>query len=186
MKLHFKIIIGAVILIPLGYFIIQVIVMMIVATAIPSPDDVPLNTVVATSLKNDFLAYGKIYEMDDATSCHKSINFESVAISDFSDSNDSICHANRPTLTEILERFEIEKEKYLRFRSRLEESKLRSYCFDENKHVFIVDCYLDNIWGYLYSDEILTVEEPDFYICQGSTIRIVEVLGDNWYRIGGS
>ena len=189
MKLYLKIIIGCAVLFPIGYFLYFLVAMMVFADSIPSPDDVPLNKKEATALKDDFSNYGKIIEMDDATRCYKSINHKPVAISEFDtedSSTSSHCNESKPNLYEVLKELDIEKSKYLEFRERLEYSKLRSYCYDDDRHIFIVNGMFDSVWGYLYSESILTVNESQLYLCNGYSINIMKDLGDNWYKISGS
>ena len=158
---------------------------MYVFDSVPTLDDVPLDKDEAVELTQDFITYEKIFEMDDATRCYKSLNNQPLNHSEFSDANDSICNSHGNTLNQVLSRFQIDKKTYLRFRSRLEETKLRVYCSEGSIHAYMVDGWLDNVWGYCYSESKLELNNQQFQIC-GYTIQVVQELGDNWYRFGGS
>jgi hypothetical protein len=184
-KPHLKIILGVILGVPILYFCYWVFLIYTFTSSFPNPHDVQLNKAEATALKDDFLSYGKIFEMDDATRCHKSINNESLKLYDFSDSDQDLCNQYGKELDEILTEYDIQKATYLDFRLRLEQTKLRTYCYEKEKNLFITDGFLDSSWGYLYSDSTLTNEDDYFQMC-GRTIKVVEMMGDNWYRIGGT
>ena len=71
------------------------------------------------------------------------------------------------------------------FRNYLDESELRSYQKIDDYSIFVVDGFLDSIWGYLYlhSDRNLGT---DYFKVDDYSVRVIEDLGDNWYRIAGS
>jgi len=85
----------------------------------------------------------------------------------------------------ILQDQSIDEKVFENFRKYLEESKLRSYQKIDDYSIFVVDGFLDNIWGYLYlhSERKLGTE---YFNVDHYTIKVVEDLGNNWYRITGS
>ena len=86
---------------------------------------------------------------------------------------------------EVLIENEIDESDFERFREKLEKTKLRHYLRTDRYSVFIVDGILGNVWGYLYSHTEEKINY-DYFKVDVYTIRIVEDLGDNWYRFGGT
>ncbi len=166
-----------------GIFLFYIIALK-TALDFPGPEDIPLNKSIAFELTQDFNEYQKIYEMDDATRCYKSLNEQPLSLAKFGGSSDSICNWNGSKLDEVLTKFRIDRAVYLDFRSRLEETKLRHYCRSDNLNIFVVDGWIDDVWGYCYSAEPLEVGEKQYHVCN-YTIQIVEDMGDNWYLFGG-
>lgn len=145
------------------------------AFSIPGPDDIPLEKEIATRLVMEFDEFGKITELNDCRRAFKSINGFRIRM-----------HKEKPDFEDgryykdVLSELDIHESDFERFRAKLEKTKLRSYFRTEKYSVFIVDGFLDDIWGYLYAhseDEI-----PNDYIQVGSSrIKVIEDLGDNWY-----
>jgi len=150
------------------------------------PNDVKLDKEIAKELSNDFLEYEKIFSMDDATRCVKTLNNIRIDLNEFS-SSDSSCNQYAEDFEEVLTRFTISEQKYMDFRKRLEKSKLRYYHYEYGMQIYIVDGFLDNIWGYLYTEQELSIDVKKYYkLSNGYSIIITKDLGDNWYKIGGS
>ncbi len=168
------------ILIVVGFVLLQILPGLMFMSAIPEPHSIPLNKEVANKLVEDFEEYRKIYELDDCQRYSKSIN--GIAIRMKAEESET---EYGKYFKEVLKEQEISESDFERFRKALEESKLRYYIRTDKYSVFIVDGFLDNVWGYLYSHINGEVEE-DYFNADIYSIKAIEDLGGNWYRIAGS
>ena len=175
-------IIAIVIIILIVFFVFMMLQGLMFASAMPSPGDVPLDKQVAKQLVDDFDRYDKIDEMDDCTRYTKSINGISVRMVEEIVVNED---GYGDYYLDVLKKQNIDLATFENFKSRLEESGLREYQRVDRYSVFIVDGFLDSIWGYLYVHDNKPAPKESFSI-KGYTIHIVKTLGDNWYQIGGS
>jgi hypothetical protein len=169
------------------------------AFSFPEPHNIDLNVKFATKLVNDFDKYGKIYQLDDLTRYQKYIN--GIAVSTKITSSDSLNDNNtdidnlniknkvnnfnsrRIYYKDLLKKLQIDNTVLEDFRSRLEKSKLREYHRIDKYSIFVIDGFLDDIWGYYYihgKDSAQT----DFFVHEFS-IHTIEKIAPNWYRFGG-
>ena len=147
---------------------------------IPEPHSIPLDKEVATKLVMELDKFGTIYELDDCQRHHKSINGIPIRINPKENKEEYGSY-----FKDVLKEQKINELDFEKFRKALEQTKLRSYIRTENCSVFIVDGFIDGVWGYLYSHDTSKVEKDYFYV-DGYTLRTIENMGDNWYRIAGS
>jgi hypothetical protein len=175
-----KIIGMIIVLILLMFFAITILPSLMLASAIPEPHSVDLNKVEASKFIADLENYEKIFELDDCKRFTKRINGISVRMNE-DESDDE--YGTYYKL--ILQDQSIDEEVFESFRKYLDESKLRSYQKIEDYSIFVVDGFLDNLWGYLYlhSDRKIGTE---YFNVDHYSIKVIEDLGDNWYRIAGS
>jgi hypothetical protein len=161
-------------------FAVKVLPGLMFASAIPEPHSIDLNKVTASKFIADLENYEKIFELDDCQRYTKRINGISVRMNEKETDDEYGTYYKL-----ILKDQSIDEKKFENFRKYLEESGLRSYQKIDDYSIFVVDGFLDNIWGYLYlhSDRNLGTE---YFKVDDYTIKVVEDLGDNWYRIGGS
>ncbi len=161
-------------------FAIKILPGLMFAAAIPEPHSIKLNKATATKFIADLESYEKIFELDDCQRYTKRINGLSVRMSEKENDDEYGTHYKL-----ILQNQSIDEQVFEKFRKYLDESELRSYLRIEDYSLFVVDGFLDNIWGYLYlhSDRELGTE---YFNIDHYTIKVVEDLGDNWYRIAGS
>ncbi|MFZ9848561.1 MAG: hypothetical protein ACO3EE_10475 [Flavobacteriales bacterium] len=175
-------IIAIVIMIFLAFFVLMILPGLMFTSAMPSIDDVPLDKKVANKLVDDFNRYAKIYEMDDCTRYTKSINGIFVrTVEKIEEQEDGYGDYYKDVLTKQ----NIDFATFEDFRTRLEESRLREYQKVNQYSVFIVDGFMDSIWGYLYVHDNKPAPKESLSI-KGHTIHVVKGLGDNWYQIGRS
>lgn len=168
------------ILITVGIVLFQILPGIMFMSGIPEPHSIPLDKEKATKLVMDFDEFGKIYELDDCQRHSKSINGIAIRLNQEESESE---YGNY--FKEVLENQEISESDFESFRKALEETKLRYYIRTDKYSVFIVDGFLDGVWGYLYSHNNEEVGE-DYFNADIYTIRAIENLGDNWYRIAGS
>jgi hypothetical protein len=161
-------------------FVIKILPGLMFASAIPETHSVDLNKVTASKFIADLENYEKIFELDDCQRYTKRINGISVRINE-KETDDE--YGNYYKL--ILQDQSIDEEVFENFRKYLEDSELRTYQKIDDYSLFVVDGFLDSIWGYLYlhSDRKLGTE---YFNVDHYTIKVIEDLGDNWYRIAGS
>ena len=164
----------------IGIFTVTVLPYIIFPFDIPGPDDVPLKKEIATKLVLELDEYGKITELDDCQRYGKSINGIPIKMS-----KEETEDGYGKYYKEVLIENEIDESDFERFREKLEKTKLRHYLRTDRYSVFIVDGILGNVWGYLYSHTEEKINY-DYFKVDVYTIRIVEDLGDNWYRFGGT
>ncbi|MFI0431207.1 hypothetical protein [Mariniflexile sp. HMF6888] len=161
-------------------FAIKILPGLMFASAIPEPHSIELDKVTATKFISDIESYGKIFELDDCQRYTKRINGISVRMNEKENDNEYGTYYKL-----ILKDESIDEKVFENFRKYLDESELRTYQKIEDYSLFVVDGFLDNIWGYLYlhSDRELGTE---YFNVDHHSIKIIEDLGDNWYRIAGS
>lgn len=161
-------------------FVFKILPGLMFASTIPEPHGVDLNKVTATNFLADLESYGKIFELDDCKRYTKRINGISVRMNEEETDDEYGTYYKL-----VLKDQNIDEEIFEKFRKYLDESELRSYQKVDDYSLFVVDGFLDNIWGYLYlhSDSELGNE---YFNVKNYTIKVIEDLGDNWYRIAGS
>lgn len=167
------------ILIVVGFVLLQILPGLMFVSAIPDPHSVPLNKEVANELVKDLEEFGKIYRLDDCRRHSKSINGVAIRMKAEQDDNEYGKY-----FKEVLQEQGISESDFERFRKELEESKLRCYIRTDKYSVFIVDGFLDNVWGYLFTHT--NGIENGYLQVDIYTVRAIEDLGENWYRIAGS
>jgi hypothetical protein len=181
-----------------GFLILRTIPALIFMSAIPNPHSVDIDTVFANRLVTDFDNYGKFFQLDDCQRHQKYINKISVRMDSKLDSSKYIVVRDTNSVTgelytlgdypryykDVLKELDINEDTFEDFRSRLEKSKLRNYHKIDSVSIFIVDGFLDGLWGYFYKHGNDTVA-TDFQLGQYS-IHVVEKIGPHWYRFGGS
>lgn len=145
----------------------------------PGPDDIPLEKEIATTLAIDLRAYHKINQMDDCQRSKKFINGVLVRMN-----KTGIDNEDGRYYKAVLVEEGIDESAFENFKIRLKNTKLRSYYRTEKYAVFIVDGFLDSVWGYLYNHSTKKVSQDYFKVGRHHNIRIVEDLGDQWYRFG--
>lgn len=148
--------------------------------AFDDPYEVELDKIYATNLIQEFENYKKINEMDDCKRNIKSLNGIQIRMNKI-----PLDREIGRYYKDVLKEQKIDELDFERFRKKLEKSKLRSYYRTEKYSIFIVDGFLDSVWGYLYSHSH-TENEIDNLRANNYTIRSTENLGDGWFRIGGS
>ena len=181
-----------------GFLILRTIPALIFMSAIPNPHSVDIDTVFANRLVTDFDNYGKFFQLDDCQRHQKYINKISVRMDSKLDSSKYIVVRDTNSVTgelytlgdypryykDVLKELDINEDTFEDFRSRLEKSKLRDYHKIDSVSIFIVDGFLDGLWGYFYKHGNDTVA-TDFQLGQYS-IKKIKKIGPHWYRFGGS
>ncbi|WP_062128966.1 hypothetical protein [Geofilum rubicundum] len=166
---------------------------------VPEPHSVPLQYEEAEKLLNDFKTYGKIYEMDDCSRSQKYLNGYAIRMEKKLDSSKYVVffpddsNAVVPSrlndypeyYMEILSQHDIDSSKFHDFRDRLEKTKLRTYENVDSFSIFIVDGFLDGIWGFFHVTDTTLVPSEQFNIGD-HTISYKERVKGNWYKFGGS
>ena len=164
----------------IGVIIVFFFVFRIISSAFPNPESIKLNKKEALEFITEIEKNGKIFELDDCKRYSKRFNGISIKMNE--KGNDEVCGTY---FEDVLENQKISKKEFEKFRLYLEKSKLRSYYRTENYSVFIVDGFLDSVWGFLYNHS--TKELGNEYFNAGTyKWKKVKNLGDNWYRIGGT
>ena len=167
-------------LILLLLFTIKILPGLMFTSGIPEPHSIDLDKATATKFVADLETYGKLFELDDCRRYTKRINGISIRM-DEEETDDEYGTYYKLVLKDQ----NIDEEVFESFRKYLEVSKLRNYQKIEDYSLFVVDGFLDNIWGYLYlhSDRKLGT---GYFNVGHHTINVIEDLGDNWYRIAGN
>lgn len=160
--------------------IMTIMVLPSIVFSIPDHHSIPLEKEIANDLLKDLEEYGKFTELDDCQRYSKSINGISIRM----DSLETEKEYGR-YYKEVLAEQGIKESEFEKFREKLEKTKLRHYFRTDKYSVFIVDGFLDNVWGYLYSHDKGKMNY-DYFEVDAYTIRVVEDLGGNWYRFGGT
>lgn len=166
-------------MVPIAYVLLPVLAFV---WAIPDPNSVELNKPVATQLVRDFIAYGKIFHLDDCTRSQKRLNKSSIRLTLNETETDSLVQGTTYYKT-VLQQEGIPEARFEGFRSRLESTELREYIRQGPYSLFVVDGYMSHEWGYLYTSNKMKLHEP--VQVEYHTVWAVESLGDNWYRIAG-
>lgn len=164
---------------------------------IPEPHSVPLPFEEAEKLLTDFKAYGKIYEMDDCSRHQKYLNGYSIRMEQALDSSkyvvfspgDSTVSSRLNSYPEyymdVLKDLDIDSAQFHDFRARLEKTRLRTYESHDPFSIFIVDGFMDGIWGYFHVNDTNLVP-PNSFCIGDHTISFKERVRGNWYKFGGS
>lgn len=158
-------------------FIIKLLPAIMFASAFAEPHSIDLNKEGTSQFISDIENYGKIFEMDDCKRYTKRINGISVRMD--KKENDNEYGVNYKL---ILNEQNIDEEVFENFRKYLEDSKLRSHLRHKDYSLFIVDGFLDTIWGYLYTDSNKDLGD-EYFVIDHYYLRVIKDLGDNWYRI---
>lgn len=166
---------------------------------VADPHSVPLPYDEAEKLLADLKAYGKIFQMDDCSRHQKYLNGYSIRMEKVLDSSKYVVffpndtNAVMPTrlnsypeyYIETLNQFGIDSAKFHDFRTRLKSTKLRTYESVDSFSIFIVDGFLDGIWGFFHVTDTSLVPTDQFYI-GNHMISYKERVKGNWYKFGGS
>ena len=136
-------------------------------------------------LAKDITKQTKIFELDDFTREYKSVNGISVYLGKTPDPLDTLTvqGTNRihESLDKVLDSLNIEKRLLEDFQKRLKETKLRSFYKSGDTVLFIVDGFLNDAWGFMYSSNALD-SIPESFRFGGYIVSLLDSVNRNWRK----
>ncbi len=142
---------------------------------VPEPHALEYQDKEFNELANFILDQKDIYAMDDFTRYYKSINGVSVRI------KEGEGDPNAQFLNDIEVSLNLDPKIISALRIKLEDTKLRDFVKSGDTVLFIVDGFLDDSWGFMYSKRQLTMDSSWFDF-NGSSIKFVEEINKHWKR----
>jgi hypothetical protein len=153
--------------------------------SIPEPHSIVYKETFGV-LAKDIITQNSIFEMDDFTRHHKSINGVFVYLGKKPDPIDTLAvqgtNRSYKPLKLVLDSLKIDQVLFDNFRQRLEETKLRSFYKSRDSVLFIVDGFLDDSWGFLYSKKTLNSNREAFRF-GGYTVNLLDSVNKNWRKV---
>jgi hypothetical protein len=136
-------------------------------------------------LAKDIISQKAIFEMDDFTRHHKSVNGVFVYLGNKPDPIDTLAvqatNRSYKPLNQVLDSLNIVQVVFDDFRQRLEETKLREFYKSNDSVLFIVDGFLDDSWGLMYSNNHLDSNREAFQFGD-YTVNLLDSINKNWRR----
>lgn len=137
-------------------------------------------------LAKDIIAQKAIFEMDDLTRHHKSINGVFVYLGTKPEPIDTLAvqgtNRSYKPINQVLDSLHIKHDLFNDFRQRLEKTKLREFYKSNDSILFIVDGFLDDSWGFMYSNNELKSNSEVFQF-GGYTVNLLDSINNNWRRV---
>lgn len=138
------------------------------------------------ALAVSILGQEAIFEMDDFTRHHKSINGIFIVTGERPTPLDSLAveatSRRYQSLQFVLDSFHIPRDLFNEFRERLEETRLRAFYKSGDSILFTVDGFLDGSWGFMYSKKPLS-SAPEPFRFGGNTVTLLDSVKPNWRRV---
>ena len=141
----------------------------------PEPHALKYQEKEFNDLANFILDQKDIYEMDDFTRHYKRLNGVSIKINDNEGDQDA------QFLHIIEDSLKLDTKIVSALRIKLEDTKLRDFIKSGDTILFTVDGFLDNSWGFMYSQQGLTMDSAWFDF-KGNSVKFVEDVTKNWKR----
>jgi hypothetical protein len=141
----------------------------------PEPHSLKYKDKQFNEIATFILSQRDIYEMDDFTRHYKSINGVFVKLK--TDEGDQ----DAQFLNIVTDSLKLNPEVIFELRIKLEQSKLRQFIKSTDTILFIVDGFLDNSWGFMYSRRGLVMDSAWFDF-KGHSIKFVEEVNSRWKR----
>lgn len=136
-------------------------------------------------LAKDITNQNVIFELDDFTRDHKSLNGISVYLGKVPEPIDTlgIQGTNRihESLDKVLDSLNIDKHLLNNFQKRLKDTKLRSFYKSGDTVLFIVDGFLNDAWGFMYSSGTFD-SIPESFRFGGYTVSLLDSINSSWRR----
>jgi hypothetical protein len=142
---------------------------------VPEPHSLKYDAKTFDSLANFILRQEDIYEMDDFTRHFKSINGVFIKLNDKEGDQDA------QYLNIVEDSLKLDPKIVSHLRMQLEETKLREFIKSGDSILFIVDGFLDNSWGFMYSKIPLRMDTTWFEF-KGNSVKYVEDVNEHWKR----
>ena len=153
---------------------------------IPEPHSLEYKKETFDVLAKDIIDQTSIFEMDDFTRHYKSINGVSVYLGEKLEPIDTLAvqttNRSYKPLKQILDSLNISQTLFDDFRQRLEKTKLREFYKSSDSILFIVDGFLDNSWGFMYSKNMLDSSAEAFRFGE-YTVNLLGPVNKNWRRV---
>ena len=138
------------------------------------------------NLAKDIISQNEIFEMDDLTRHYKSINGVSIYLGRKPEPIDTLAvqvtNRSYKPINQVLDSLKISKDLFDNIRLRLEETKLREFYKSNDSILFIVDGFLDNSWGFMYSKNPLKSNSEAFRFGD-YTVNLLDSINMNWRRV---
>ena len=143
-------------------------------------DSVRLDKEAANALVK-MLRENKIHRMDDGSKYVRYLNGISIRMQDSigAGRNDRTVYYKT-----ALQQLNITEPTFEQLSSQLKNTQLKKYEYHAPYHLFLVGGMVNKIWGYIYTEEPLSVGAEAFYV-GGYTVKVEEDMGDGWYRFTG-
>jgi hypothetical protein len=142
----------------------------------PEPHDLEFRSKEFNEIATAILNQKDVYEMDDFRRYQKSINGVAIKLG----ANDENQYGQILTIVE--DSLRLNPETVSDLRKKLEDSKLREFIKSNDTILFIVDGFLDDSWGFMYSKKELKMDTTWFQF-QHYTVKFVENTNSNWKRV---
>ncbi len=138
------------------------------------------------ALAKDIITQQEIFEMDDFTRHHKSINdviiYSGLKPDPFDTLAVQMTNRSYSPIAQVLDSLNIRQVLFEDFRKRLEETKLREFYKSNDSILFVVDGFLDDSLGFMYSNSQLDCNSNAFSF--GSyTVNLLDSINKHWRRV---
>lgn len=143
---------------------------------LPRPHDVKFDEKEFNDLANFILTQQQIHEMDDFTRHFKSINGVSVKLTANEGDQDA------QFLNIVTDSLELDSKIVSELKVQLERTKLREFTKSGDSILFITDGFLDDSWGFIYSNRG-TKMDSTWFTFKGHSVKFVESINKNWKRV---
>jgi len=137
-------------------------------------------------LAKDINSQKEIFEMNDLTRHYGRLNgflIHAIAKPKVENSSTLInTEEGFKPLNQILDSFNINRDLFENFRHRLEETRLREFYKSNDSILFIVDGFLSDSWGFIYSTKQLRSTAVDFDFGEFS-VTLLDSINENWRKV---
>lgn len=141
----------------------------------PSPRSLQYDDKKFNQLVRLIIQQKEVNSMDDFTRYYKSIN--GIAVKIDSKNGDQ----NAQLLNRVVDSLKIDYALVQKLRLQLEDTKLREFVKSGDSILFIVDGFLDDSWGFMYSRQPLK-SDTSWFDFKDYIVKSVQTINNNWTK----